>query len=746
MANNLIQIKRSLNTAVPASLANGELAYTSNGDVLYIGANGAIQPIGGMRNPGTLTANQALVANATGYIDMVKTANLVVTGIEANGSYGPTNGILSVNSSGGVFWAAAVAATPGGSNTYVQINDEGALGAYADFTFNKSTKVLAVNGDVNSNTSTITSSVSIGNSTVNSTVNSTALTVGSSLVSNTTGLFHTGKVNATSVTVGTDVTANSIGVFATGTVNAATLSVGTNFKANTTQVTIGSGVGLSANGGLGSAGQVLHSDGASVYWSNTVADITEVTAANGISGGGTSGAVSVSVNAQDGLIANTSGLFVKGGDGISVSGVNGVAVIANSGLTTNATGVYVLANNGITSNSSGIFVKESNGISVGPTGVSVNASHGLSTNSSGVFVVGNTGVTVNAAGVFIGQPVATTDNVTFNDITINGNTVLGSNGSDLVTINGKVNTAIVPSANNTYDLGSSGLRWKDLYLSGTSLIIGDQTVSSNSTGISLGGNAVFATDINVSGNTKLGDSSADIVQIIASVNTNIMPSANNTYNLGNNTIRWNEVHTQNVHSDYGYFDRDVTISGNLYVTGNVTSVNVETLSVTDSLIQLASNNTTSDVIDIGFYGSYNVGGSPHEHAGLFRDASNDGIFRLFQGLEESPTATVNVAGVGYTTGTLDSYLQSGGLVSNSSAVTITANSSLAVSITANSLTLTTALASTSGGTGQNTYTSGDILVANSGNALSTLTLGSSGYVLQSNGTALVYGTLDGGTF
>ena len=38
---NLIQIKRSLNTATAPSLANGELAFTANGDHLFIGSNGA---------------------------------------------------------------------------------------------------------------------------------------------------------------------------------------------------------------------------------------------------------------------------------------------------------------------------------------------------------------------------------------------------------------------------------------------------------------------------------------------------------------------------------------------------------------------------------------------------------------------------------------------------------------------------------------------------------------------------------
>ena len=57
--NTTIQIKRSANTAVPSSLANGELAFSSNGGVLFIGdpATGAVQAIGGDRAPGTLTAN-----------------------------------------------------------------------------------------------------------------------------------------------------------------------------------------------------------------------------------------------------------------------------------------------------------------------------------------------------------------------------------------------------------------------------------------------------------------------------------------------------------------------------------------------------------------------------------------------------------------------------------------------------------------------------------------------------------------
>jgi len=60
--------------------------------------------------------------------------------------------------------------------------------------------------------------------------------------------------------------------------------------------------------------------------------------------------------------------------------------------------------------------------------------------------------------------------------------------------------------------------------------------------------------------------------------------------------------------------------------------------------------------------------------------------------------------------------------------------------------LSTALPGTSGGTGKATMTNNAILVGNSTNGYNELTLGTAGYVLQSNGSALIYDILDGGTF
>jgi hypothetical protein len=56
------------------------------------------------------------------------------------------------------------------------------------------------------------------------------------------------------------------------------------------------------------------------------------------------------------------------------------------------------------------------------------------------------------------------------------------------------------------------------------------------------------------------------------------------------------------------------------------------------------------------------------------------------------------------------------------------------------------LAAIYGGTGQSTYAAGDLLVGAAGNTLNKLSLGTDGKVLQSNGTAVIYADLDGGTF
>jgi hypothetical protein len=203
------------------------------------------------------------------------------------------------------------------------------------------------------------------------------------------------------------------------------------------------------------------------------------------------------------------------------------------------------------------------------------------------------------------------------------------------------------------------------------------------------------------------------------------------------------VNSTGVHVNSALSITDLSLSGNLTVLGTLSTIDTTNLTVKDSLIELANGNASSDLLDIGLYGQF--GSSGAKYTGLFRDAT-DGVYKLFTGSQTEPTTTVDTAAAGYTTATLQAFLTSGGLVSNSTAVTLTANSTLAVNITANSLSLSTPLAVTSGGLGLSSIATGAILVGNGSGTATVLSAATDGFVLQSNGTSVVYGTLDGGTF
>lgn len=88
----------------------------------------------------------------------------------------------------------------------------------------------------------------------------------------------------------------------------------------------------------------------------------------------------------------------------------------------------------------------------------------------------------------------------------------------------------------------------------------------------------------------------------------------------------------------GTISGDVAITGNLIISGNTVTQDVQNISTEDSLIKLAANNA-GDAIDIGFYGQYNEGTT--KFAGLIRDASDEGkIFRLFADETTDPSGNV----------------------------------------------------------------------------------------------------------
>lgn len=119
---------------------------------------------------------------------------------------------------------------------------------------------------------------------------------------------------------------------------------------------------------------------------------------------------------------------------------------------------------------------------------------------------------------------------------------------------------------------------------------------------------------------------------------NITPHANDEYNLGTSTMRWNAFYTDTIDTT-----GNVSIGGNLYVYGNVTNVATTSLIIDDSLVYLANSNPGNS-IDIGIVGNFNDG--TYQHTGFVRDAS-DNVWKLFSNVIAEPTNTVDFTGAVY---------------------------------------------------------------------------------------------------
>tara|TARA_Y100001951_G_scaffold21416_1_gene16337 strand:- start:56 stop:700 length:645 start_codon:yes stop_codon:yes gene_type:complete len=93
-------------------------------------------------------------------------------------------------------------------------------------------------------------------------------------------------------------------------------------------------------------------------------------------------------------------------------------------------------------------------------------------------------VYVNNGGsiVEVANNIGSGDTLSVGDLVVTGNTDLGNAVSDTITLYGRVDSHIVPAANDTYDLGTSSLRWRTAYLSASTLDLGGATISSDGSG------------------------------------------------------------------------------------------------------------------------------------------------------------------------------------------------------------------------------------------------------------------------
>ena len=127
---------------------------------------------------------------------------------------------------------------------------------------------------------------------------------------------------------------------------------------------------------------------------------------------------------------------------------------------------------------------------------------------------------------------------------------------------------------------------------------------------------------------------------------------------GNNSILV-DVDNTVVRTTGGTISGDLSVTGNLVVSGNTITQDVETIVTEDSLIELAANNV-ADGLDIGLFGTYVSGGT--KYTAFVRDASDSGKYKLLTAGTEKPSAANTVNVDAFSTATLVSNVEAPGSI------------------------------------------------------------------------------------
>ena len=100
----------------------------------------------------------------------------------------------------------------------------------------------------------------------------------------------------------------------------------------------------------------------------------------------------------------------------------------------------------------------------------------------------------------LSSTLAVTGNTTLTgNVTANGNTTLGNAATDTVTVNADVASNLIPSVDDSYDLGAVGSEWRDAYIDGTAYIDTGSIDTATVGTLSVSGNGTVTGDLTVNG-------------------------------------------------------------------------------------------------------------------------------------------------------------------------------------------------------------------------------------------------------
>jgi hypothetical protein len=111
--------------------------------------------------------------------------------------------------------------------------------------------------------------------------------------------------------------------------------------------------------------------------------------------------------------------------------------------------------------------------------------------SSGAVSLGSTAIT--------GTLSVSTNTTLTGTLAVNGNTTLGDAASDTVTVNADVASSLIPSVDDTYDLGAVGSEWRNAYIDGTANIDTASIDTANVGTLAVSGNGTITGNLTVNG-------------------------------------------------------------------------------------------------------------------------------------------------------------------------------------------------------------------------------------------------------
>lgn len=379
--------------------------------------------------------------------------------------------------------------------------------------------------------------------------------------------------------------------------------------------------------GAGTTSQFI--DGTGALQTITTGDITGVTAGTGLSGGGTSGSVTVSVD-------------YLGSDNFILAAADKTAITVAS------TDQLVLSD-ATDSNVGRITVSQLQSAIGGGTVTSVAASaaNGLTVTGSPITSSGTLAFGISAGGIA---------NDRLANSTISG-VALGSNLANLTSGNGLTMTAYNGSTARAVAVDYT-----------TSGIIAD---AADGEGTALDSDSIFLAQVDSSTAVKrhlvddlpFSNNSGTVTSIATpadggltggTITTSGSLRLKNYASLGSNKVmKWDNGNNQLVDSLMTDDGSTVTIAGNLTVNGTTTTIDSTTVSIKDNMMEYANGNDVAgggaNSVDIGWFGNYVISSTDYYPA-MFYDASSSSSasapkFRLGNATTK-PGATATIVNVG----------------------------------------------------------------------------------------------------